>query len=184
MANNLHIQRKLRNEIETQIGERMPVHGDREKCDYLNAFIHEVLRYRNIIPMGIFHSMVSDGEIGGHKIAKDCIVFVHQGAILNDPNHWTKPDEFMPERFLDSNGKISDDKNPAFIPFGIGRRICPGEKLALADLFLIIVRILQQTVGHLFVLPNGEKSGNLLPKANDIPLFLVPNDYQVMLKKV
>jgi len=54
------------------------------------------------------------------------------------------PDQFIPERFL-SNGEYITTKPSAFIPFGVGRRVCLGEKLAIADLFIVLVRFIQKT---------------------------------------
>ena len=183
IANYPEVQMKLRNEISFQIGDRIPIQDDRRNCHYVNPFINEALRFANAIPLGVFHRTVASSQIDGHQIAKDCIVFVHQHAILNDPKHWSDPEVFKPERFLDSNEKFSVNKNAAFIPFGIGRRSCPGEKLALADLFLILVRMIQQTDGYLFVLPNGERSADLSPDPNALPLIFAPNDYKIILKK-
>ena len=184
MANFPEIQTKLREEIASQIGERIPVQNDKNNCHYVSAFINEVLRFRNAAPAGIYHSMMNASQIGEHQIGKDAILFFHQGFIMNDPKHWTNPELFNPNRFLDSEGKMLANKNPAFIPFGIGRRSCPGEKLAMADLFLILVRILQQTEGYSFALPNGALSGDLQSDPNEPPIVSVPKHYQLILQKV
>ncbi|CAG2172630.1 unnamed protein product [Oppiella nova] len=57
------VQRKLRQEIETQIGDRMPTHEDRNRCHYVMAFIAETLRFRNIIPIGVPHRALVDIQI-------------------------------------------------------------------------------------------------------------------------
>jgi cytochrome P450 len=102
-------------------------------------------------------------------------------AIHYNEKYWDRPEVFDPTRFLGSNREFSP-KHFAFHPFGIGRRICLGEKLALADLFLITIRLLQTTSDYMIVLPEGEGSANLEPNPN--VLFLnAPNPYKVMLKK-
>jgi cytochrome P450 len=58
------MQRKLRQEIETQIGDRMPTHEDRNRCHYVMAFIAETLRFRNIAPQGVPHRAVVRTTIG------------------------------------------------------------------------------------------------------------------------
>jgi len=71
----------------------------------------------------------------------------------------------------------------AFIPFGLGRRVCLGEKMAIADLFLALVRFLQLTDGYEIVLENGPQNWSLEPDA-DIADTIVPIEYKVLLKKV
>ena len=58
------MQRKLRQEIETQIGDRMPTHEDRNRCHYVMAFITETLRFRNIVPQGLPHRAIVRTTIG------------------------------------------------------------------------------------------------------------------------
>ncbi len=112
---------------------------------------------------------------------KDSFVFSNLWATLHNEKYWDRPEVFDPTRFLGSNREFSS-KHSAFNPFGIGRRICLGEKLALADLFLITIRLLQSTSGYMIVLPEGEGSANLEPNPN--VLFLnTPIPYKIMLKK-
>jgi len=64
MANYPEMQNKLREEIDSVIGERMPVQEDRNDCHYVNAFISESMRYKPIAPMGVFHKNVVQSKIG------------------------------------------------------------------------------------------------------------------------
>ena len=75
-----------------------------------------------------------------------------QGHIMHQEEHWDKPYEFIPERFLDSDGKYVSTRSKAYIPFGVGRRVCLGEKLLINDLFLVLVRLLQKTSDYEIVL--------------------------------
>ncbi|CAG2168693.1 unnamed protein product [Oppiella nova] len=72
---------------------------------------------------------------------------------------------------------------PGFTPFGIGRRICLGEKLALAALFYITVRLLKSTPDYVFALPSGEGTADLEPDPNISFLHRVPKPYEIILKK-
>ncbi len=120
--------------------------------------------------------------IGEQTIPKGTGLFVHQYSILNDEKYWQKPNEFIPERFLE-DGKYLSTRPSAFIPFGVGRRVCLGEKLALADLFLVLVRFIQATEGYEIVLENDPKNYSLEPDA-DVVDSLVPHDYKIVFKKV
>ena len=67
--------------------------------------------------------------------------------VLNDPKHFPNPNEFKPERFLETNsdsGKVVFQPHPALIPFGIGKRVCMGESLAKNEMFLFFVRVIQR----------------------------------------
>ena len=100
---------------------------------------------------------------------------------MHDPNVFDSPETFKPERFLESNGSYVSSRPNGFIPFGMGRRVCLGEKLALADMFLVIVNLLQRTSGYQFVLPDGPGTGYLGPDPK-VPTGLSPCKYNVMLK--
>jgi cytochrome P450 len=110
------------------------------------------------------------------------MVSLHSFAIMNDPKVFPEPDTFKPERFLDSNGKYLSTRPQGFIPFGMGIRVCLGEKLALANFFLIVVNLLQKTHGYEFALPSGPGSADIIPYpyANN---GLLPKSYKIMLKK-
>ena len=101
---------------------------------------------------------------------------------MHDDKIFPESESFKPERFLGANGKYVSSRPNGFIPFGLGRRVCLGEKLAFADLFLIITNILQTTQGYEFVLPDGAGSANL----NSDPYILYacePLYFKVLLNK-
>ena len=100
---------------------------------------------------------------------------------MHDPNVFEDPERFKPERFLEPNGKYVSTRPNGFIPFGVGRRVCLGEKLALADLFLVIVNLLQKTSGYEFALPDGPGTAYLGPDPKT-PVNLSPCEYNIMLK--
>lgn len=182
MANNLEMQTKLRDEIETVIGDRVALLEDRMKCHYVNAFISECLRFRPVAPISLSHAAMCDAKIGNYFVPKGCFVAPLIWTLHSSKQYWTKPEEFDPTRFLQSDGQFIKAKIPYYIPFSTGRRICLGEKLALADLFLITVRLLQKTADYMFVLPDGEGSADLEPDSN--VLFLcTPNPFEVILRK-
>ena len=83
---------------------------------------------------------------------------------------------FKPERFLDSKGKYLTTRPKTFIPFGVGRRVCLVEKLAIADLFLVLVRFLQKTYDYEIVLHMNNDENSLLPDPN--PLEYHPKPYK------
>ncbi|XP_054166176.1 cytochrome P450 2A9-like [Oppia nitens] len=148
------MQKRLRDEIISQIGDRLPRHQDRQQCHYVMAFIAETLRFRNVAPYGLPHRSIITSKIGNYTIPKGITVYTYQGIILKNSNdkHWTNGDHFLPDRFIDSDGHYITTHSPAFMPFGVGRRKCLGEKLAIADLFLVLVRFIQLTQNYDIIL--------------------------------
>ncbi|XP_054167198.1 cytochrome P450 2A9-like [Oppia nitens] len=173
------MQTKLRQEIDSIIGDRMPTHEDRQRCHYVMAFIAETLRFRNVVPGGVFHKAMITSKIGDYTIQKDMPVFAYQGFILRDDKYWENSETFIPERFLDSDGHYMTARSPAFIPFGVGRRICLGEKLAIVDLFLVLVRFLQSTQNYDIVL-DSHNGLDILPNGSFNDIY--PHKYTIVLK--
>ncbi|CAG2113217.1 unnamed protein product, partial [Medioppia subpectinata] len=147
MAYKPEYQDKLSAEINREIGDRVPVVEDKSRLNYTLAFISEILRHKNPFPIGVFHKALVNSKIGGYPVAQNTQVVLHQQAIMKDAKHWKNPDKFEPERFLDENGQFIQTKPVAYMPFSYGRRICPGESLAINDLFLVLalVRFIQLT---------------------------------------
>lgn len=183
LANHVDMQRRMREEVFEVVGDRMATHADKAQCHYLNAFLAESLRIRNLAPIGLTHATTSDTYLGNFKLAKGTPVQVHQWSILNDVRYWDQPEVFKPERFLDSDGHFVKKQNPAFIPFGIGRRICPGEKLAMADMTLFLIRFLQRTAGYSLVLSTGPGTGDFGSNPENHLALSFPKTYNVVLQK-
>ncbi|CAG2119682.1 unnamed protein product [Medioppia subpectinata] len=171
------MQQKLRQEIESQIGDRMPTHEDRNRCHYVMAFIAETMRYRNVVPLSPLHKTVVQTKIGDHTVPKGTAVTLYHHNILNNPKYWENPHQLIPERFLESDGQYMTSRNKAFIPFGVGRRVCLGEKLAIADLFLVLVSFLQSTQQYDIVLA---KHSGIDPDPN-IADSINPKHYEIKL---
>uniref|UniRef100_H2ZVK5 Cytochrome P450, family 17, subfamily A, polypeptide 2 n=1 Tax=Latimeria chalumnae TaxID=7897 RepID=H2ZVK5_LATCH len=136
------VQQRIQEEIDDKIGpDRHLTLMDRGKLPYLESTLNEVLRIRPVTPLLIPHVALEDTSIGEYFIPKGTRVIVNMWSIHHDPQEWTDPEEFKPDRFLDSNGlQIS---LPSFIPFGAGPRVCVGESLAKIELFLFASRLLQ-----------------------------------------
>ena len=98
---------------------------------------------------------------------------------MRDEKYWDKPNDFIPERFLE-NGKYLTTRPTAFIPFSYGRRVCLGEKLAIADLFLVLVRFLQKTSEYEIIL----NSNNGLEPDPNIFIIADPSKYEISFNKL
>ena len=100
-----------------------------DEMKYLKAVVKETLRLHPSAPLLLPRESSERCEIDGYDIPKKTQVMVNAWAIGRDPRFWTDPESFVPERFLDNDRSASVDykgTNFEYIPFGAGRRLCPG----------------------------------------------------------
>lgn len=109
---------------------------------YTEACIREILRYETLVSTNVAHTAMTDTEFAGYSIPKGTLVFTIMHSAMHDPNAWDNPNEFRPERFLNSSGKLCLNKDIS-VPFGAGKRLCAGETFARNMLFLSAASILQ-----------------------------------------
>ncbi|KAK9059248.1 hypothetical protein SSX86_021867 [Deinandra increscens subsp. villosa] len=129
------VMRKVQDELTEVIGmDNIVEESDLHKLTYLDAVIKETFRLHPPLPLLIHRRPDESCKVGGYTIPKNTMVYMNVWAIHRDPNNWSNPLEFKPERFL--NGKWDyNGSNLKFLPFGSGRRICPG--IALGDKMLM-----------------------------------------------
>lgn len=110
------------------------------KLTYLNAVIKEILRLHPPLPFLLPRFPGKSTTVAGYDIPQGAKIIVNAWAIHRDPRSWESPCEFRPERFLSGDAekmRFNSTSNFNYIPFGSGRRICPG--LPLAERFTIHV---------------------------------------------
>lgn len=150
------------------------------ECPYTHAVISEVLRCKPNSPFGIPKATVNDVTI--------CNRFIPQGtgillSILSphmSEQAWNDPHLFKPERFLDQQGHFTTRtgvKSP-YRPFSTGKRMCVGEKVAKANLFLILSHFIQRTKHFVWTL--ADKDVSLQPEVKRAP-FISPASFDVIL---
>lgn len=181
ISNDRKIQEKMRQEAEQLDDDQIPTVDLRPKFNYVQAVISETMRFRPIVPLGIPHKTTCDTELAGYKIKKDTLVMASLHNVLKDEKYFEQPEKFKPERFLDSEGNYIP-RMTNFYPFSVGRRNCIGEKLAMANLFIITLRLLQQTKGYTLQPENGYGTANFTPDISNSG-FSLPNPYKVKLVK-
>ncbi|ESQ32913.1 hypothetical protein EUTSA_v10004040mg [Eutrema salsugineum] len=129
IINHPKILEKLREEIDSVVGKtRLIQETDLPKLPYLQAVIKESLRLH---PPGALlpREFEQECKIGGFYIPKGTPLVINAYAVMRDVDSWQDPDEFKPERFLEKE-EVGREKILNFLPFGAGRRSCPGSNLA------------------------------------------------------
>ncbi|CAL8993801.1 unnamed protein product [Prunus brigantina] len=133
---------KAQEELKHIIGKGKPVEeSDITRLPYLQAIIKETFRLHPAAPLLIPRKARADVEICGYIVPKGAQVLVNAWAIGRDPSIWDNPNSFMPERFLGLDMDVTG-RNFELIPFGGGRRICPGLPLAMRMLNLMLGSLL------------------------------------------
>ncbi|XP_016404343.1 cytochrome P450 2J2-like [Sinocyclocheilus rhinocerous] len=100
------IQEKVRAEIDQVIGSRPPTMFDKANMHYINAFIHEVLRKPNLVPLNMARTARKNTTLGGYFIPKGTVMITNLTSVLYDKHEWETPDTFNPGHFLDSEGQF------------------------------------------------------------------------------
>lgn len=146
---NPAIQEKIYEEITSIVGHgsgRKIDEKDIEKMPYLEAVVKELLRKHPPTTFSLTHAVTEPTTLAGYDIPTDANVDIFLSGISDDPRIWTNPDKFDPTRFLaggegevgKSNGGIKT------MPFGVGRRICPGLNMAMVHIQLMLARMVQE----------------------------------------
>lgn len=138
------VQERMRAEMSRVVGDgRILSLSDRPEMPYCEAVTHEVIRCANVVPLSLPHTASKETTIGGYTIPKGAFVLPNIGSVLNDPDEFTNPDVFNPDRFIDSDGNLCDHDKVA-LAFLLGRRVCMGEALARMQIFLILTSLVQR----------------------------------------
>ena len=132
LLSNPDALKKAADEIHSVVGTSRLLHeSDLAGLPYLRSVIAETLRLCPLTPNHVPHEASRDCAIaGGHAVARGTMVLVDVYSMQRDPDVWEEPERFMPERFMDG-GEVGAGESRWMMPFGMGRRRCPGEGLAL-----------------------------------------------------
>lgn len=156
------LQAQLRKEVEEQIGDELPTLEHRASCHLINSFITETLRFRPVTGVTIPHKTVTQTELGSYGIPKGTAVMASILSCNRDPELFSEPEKFKPDRFISPDGTFSAKSIETSITFGgTGRRSCPGNKLATTNIFYIVAGWFQNTKDCKLVLENGPGSSDL-----------------------
>ncbi|CAL5383803.1 unnamed protein product [Camellia sinensis] len=129
---------KARAEIDNQVGHRRLLDdSDLSKLPFLQCVINETLRLYPPAPLLLPHYSSEDCTVGGFEVPRGTTLLVNASGLHRDPKVWEEPDKFKPERF---EGEREGFK---FVPFGIGRRACPGANMGVRAISLALGSLIQ-----------------------------------------
>ncbi|XP_008792870.2 trimethyltridecatetraene synthase-like [Phoenix dactylifera] len=152
------IFKKATEELDRVIGrDRWVEEKEVHNLPYIEAIVKETMRMHPVAPMLVPRLSREDCNIAGYDIPAGTRVLVNVWTIGRDPTVWDSPEEFRPERFI---GSKIDVKGHDFelLPFGSGRRMCPGYSLGLKVIQVSLANLLH---GFAWRLPEGTKLEDL-----------------------
>ncbi|KAL0441101.1 UNVERIFIED_CONTAM: cytochrome [Sesamum radiatum] len=138
------VMKKLQTEVREIVKDKQDItDNDLEKMHYLKAVIKETLRSHTPLPLLVARVARKDVKIMGYDISAGTTVITNAWAISRDPVTWDEPEKFEPDRFLNSS---IDFKGLDFelIPFGAGRRGCPGITFAMVTIEFVLANLVQK----------------------------------------
>ncbi|CAN6201011.1 unnamed protein product [Urochloa humidicola] len=142
LMRNPRVMEKAQGEVRRELaGRRTVTEDDLGNLHYMRLVIKEALRLHPPVPLLLPRECRRTCQVLGYDVPAGTIVFVNAWAIARDPSYWDMAEEFVPERF---EGSEVDFKGTdfEFIPFGAGRRMCPGMAFGLVHLELALAGLL------------------------------------------
>ncbi|KAJ0969448.1 hypothetical protein J5N97_022325 [Dioscorea zingiberensis] len=141
LIKNPQMMRKLQDEVRgVAFGQSMVKEEDLSKMSYLKSLIKEVLRLHPPTPLLLPRESMDSCQIEGYDIPRKTRVVINYWSIARDPKIWDYPEEFRPERFID-NPIDFKGQDYEYIPFGSGRRVCPGMQFAISTIELALANL-------------------------------------------
>ncbi|XVE56654.1 hypothetical protein DITRI_Ditri04bG0028000 [Diplodiscus trichospermus] len=178
LLKNPNVMKKVQKEVRNVAGKKSEVDvNDINQMEYLKCVVKETLRLHPAAPLLVPRETTASVKLGGYDIPSNVTVLINAWAIQRDPNWWENPEDFIPERF--ENSPI-DFKGQDFqyIPFGCGRRGCPGMQFGVASVEYMIANLLYWFD---WKLPTGQYTENLdmgelhaITVSKKVPLHVIP----------
>ncbi|XP_066376528.1 4-hydroxyphenylacetaldehyde oxime monooxygenase-like [Miscanthus floridulus] len=182
MIQHPSVLKSVQDEIRDVVGgKEMASPDDVSKLKLLKMVVKETLRMHPPLTLLLPRETIQQVNIRGYDVPANTRIIVNAWAIGRDPDIWEDPEEFNPERFMGSDVDFNG-ANFEFLPFGSGRRICPGMAMAVTNMEFILANLL-----HCFdwELPEGARKEDMsMQEAGSLafhkktPLLLVPRRYQ------
>ncbi|KAJ7578073.1 cytochrome P450 [Mycena floridula] len=141
MTLNPRVVEKAQEELDRIVGrDRLPTHEDAPNLPYIEAILRETFRFRPVLPLGLPHKNIDRDLYNEYYIPKGSVIWPNVWAITRDEIAYPDAETFIPERFINPDGSLTDDDMG--YTFGFGRRVCVGRHLAHGTMWLAVASIL------------------------------------------
>lgn len=152
------IMKRVQDEVRGVLGLKQSIQEDHlVEMNYMKAVIKESLRLHPPVPLLIPRESMKDIELMGYHIPSGTRMMINAWSIGRDPKSWERPEEFLPDRFMGSSVDFRG-QHFQFVPFGAGRRGCPGSGFAMSVVELVLVKLL---LHFDWELPDGKEGESL-----------------------
>ncbi|KAI8334344.1 cytochrome P450 [Chlamydoabsidia padenii] len=186
LSHHPKVQKKIQAEIDgfVQVHGRLPAFEERDHLPYLISVQKECIRFRSAVPLGLLHVSTEDIVVRDYLIPKGTVLVGNTVGMHMNPDVYTDPEIFNPDRFLDNTRTMSSSANGTINQrdmylFGWGRRLCPGIHLAEVEMFHVCTRLFAKST----IAPPLDKTGKEAPidlfAAENAGLVTQPQSYQV-----
>ncbi|XP_074284367.1 cytochrome P450 98A3-like [Silene latifolia] len=190
LIKNSRLQKKAQDELDRVIGsDRIMTEWDYSNLPYLRCIVKEGLRLHPPTPFLLPHKAHAHVKIGGYDIPTASNVLINVRGIARDPSIWKNPLEFKPERFMEEDVDLKGH-DFRFLPFGSGRRACPGAQLG----FNLVTSILGHLLHHFNWAPAdglmqedidmSEKLGFLAQMQTPLQAFAIPRLPECLYRRI
>ena len=186
LINNPKVLEKAREEVYSVVGkDRLVDEVDTQNLPYIRAIVKETFRMHPPLPV-VKRKCTEECEINGYVIPEGALILFNVWQVGRDPKYWDRPSEFRPERFLETGAEGEagplDLRGQHFqlLPFGSGRRMCPGVNLATSGMATLLASLIQcfdlQVLGPQGQILKGgdakvsmeERAGLTVPRAHSL----------------
>ncbi|KAJ6847125.1 cytochrome P450 CYP82D47-like [Iris pallida] len=168
LLSNPDVLKRVQDELGIHVGENRVVESsDIENLTYLRAVVKEAFRLYPSAQLNVPHEATEECEIQGFRVPAGTQVIVNIWKLHRDPRVWPDPLEFRPERFMSGSNVDVRGQHFELIPFGSGRRACPGISFSLQVIQLTLARLVQ---GFELKVPAGDAS------AEAVRRYLAPDN--------
>ncbi|MEU6851100.1 cytochrome P450 [Actinacidiphila alni] len=149
LARHPEVEKKVHEEVDRVVGDRTPRFEDLRELTYTRTVVDETLRIYSPAYQFMRHA-TEDDVIDGYRVPAGSNMLINSYFLHRHPDFWDEPEEFRPERF----GKEEAARRPkhAYLPFGVGQRVCIGKHFALTELILVLATVARR---YRLVLPEG-----------------------------
>ncbi|GLU04359.1 hypothetical protein SLE2022_215100 [Rubroshorea leprosula] len=142
LLNHRDALRKVQEELEINVEKgRLVQESDIKNLVYLQVVVKETMRLNPPAPLSGPREVIKDCSIGGYHVQKGTRLIMNLWKIQTDPSVWAEPLKFWPRRFLETHTHV-EGQDHQLIPFGGGRRGCPGESFAMQVIPLALASVL------------------------------------------